>query len=138
MKPEKAEKPAESAQTDAGVGAPSVSANGVETYGSGGPQKLGGAPTGATTTPLAPSASKPKAKAEPAPPKEEEQDPPEVGVPVGAACKRAGCAAKYEGGKRDREREECSYHSGVAIFHEGSKVSWFAQSCGGSGMGKTL
>lgn len=41
------------------------------------------------------------------------------GVHIGVACKNAGCDKVYEGEKSDRE--QCVYHSGVAVFHEGMK-----------------
>lgn len=74
---------------------------------------------------LAAPRSKAAAPPKPAEPKPEEQDPLDADATLaqGAACKRSGCKATFEGGKRDREKEECNYHKGVAVFHEGSKVS---------------
>ena len=52
---------------------------------------------------------------------EVEQDP-ENGSPVeGAKCKRQGCGKSYHAGI-ERADEECIWHPGSAIFHEGSKV----------------
>lgn len=62
----------------------------------------------------------------PAPPKPEveEEDPADVDEKLseGQECKRTACSVKFAGGKRDRTQEECRYHKGSAIFHEGSKV----------------
>ncbi|VDD86800.1 unnamed protein product [Enterobius vermicularis] len=40
-------------------------------------------------------------------------------VHVGVSCKNSGCDKKYEGKQSDEE--ECLYHSGVPVFHEGMK-----------------
>ncbi len=71
--------------------------------------------------PAAPVATASKAQ-QPTAPKPEEQDPEEAQVQAGAQCKRSGCKVAFEGGSRDRSKEQCRYHKGVAIFHEGSKV----------------
>lgn len=62
-------------------------------------------------------------------PPEEEADPPAAdaagAVPDGTKCKRNGCGHTAQGtstGARCRADESCSYHPGVPIFHEGSKV----------------
>uniref|UniRef100_A0ACB8FG56 Cysteine and histidine-rich domain-containing protein 1 n=1 Tax=Sphaerodactylus townsendi TaxID=933632 RepID=A0ACB8FG56_9SAUR len=47
--------------------------------------------------------------------KEEDSDE----VKIGTLCKNAGCTKAYEG--PDSMEEECVYHSGVPIFHEGMK-----------------
>ncbi|GAA5833267.1 hypothetical protein JCM11251_005189 [Rhodosporidiobolus azoricus] len=49
----------------------------------------------------------------------EEQDDPDAKVEKGTRCKRRACGHEYDGG--DRATEECRYHPGVPIFHEGSK-----------------
>jgi len=55
----------------------------------------------------------------------EEEDPEEAqddaALASGLQCKRTSCKATHTGGKRDRMQEQCRYHKGVAIFHEGSK-----------------
>lgn len=56
-------------------------------------------------------------------PKELEQDPKDVDPTEGTVCKRSGCGKAFQGGKRVREEESCTFHRGSAIFHEGSKVS---------------
>ncbi|KAK4058918.1 hypothetical protein OIO90_000364 [Microbotryomycetes sp. JL221] len=48
-----------------------------------------------------------------------EQDDPDVPVAKGMACKRKSCNVTYDG--QERTDEECEFHAGVPIFHEGSK-----------------
>ena len=58
----------------------------------------------------------------PAPEPETEDDDPSVAVPANASCRRRGCGKKLDGPPpSSREGEECIYHSGNPIFHEGSK-----------------
>ncbi|EPQ30323.1 uncharacterized protein PFL1_01849 [Pseudozyma flocculosa PF-1] len=52
---------------------------------------------------------------------EDPQDKTDVQIPAGAKCKRSGCAFEHPGGARQRQTEECRYHRGSPIFHEGSK-----------------
>lgn len=66
-----------------------------------------------------PMAARPTATPSPAPPEEEESDPEDAVPKEGASCKRRGCGGSFKGG--DREKEECVYHPGQALFHEGSK-----------------
>ncbi|XP_055905535.1 cysteine and histidine-rich domain-containing protein morgana [Eupeodes corollae] len=40
-------------------------------------------------------------------------------IPIGTACKNRGCKYSYAGSPSDEE--ECQYHPGVPIFHEGLK-----------------
>lgn len=61
----------------------------------------------------------PRASPSPAPP-EDEDDPPDAPVPDGAGCKRRACGTTYHAGQ-DRTQEQCVYHPGQALFHEGSK-----------------
>lgn len=52
----------------------------------------------------------------------EEEDPAKAqDLASGLQCKRTGCKATHSGGIRDRSEEDCRFHKGVAIFHEGSK-----------------
>ena len=107
-----------------GLARMSVSANGVETYGA-------GATTGAAkseTQPLTKTAM--QAAVKPTAPKAEPRDPDEYDAPgriaAGCKCKRTGCGAEYSAAStssstRDRSKEQCRYHPGVAVFHEGSK-----------------
>lgn len=67
---------------------------------------------------VAVAAQPPRATPSPAPP-EEEDDEDGVVVPEGAGCKRRGCGIVFKGGAR--EGEECVYHPGMPLFHEGSK-----------------
>lgn len=42
-------------------------------------------------------------------------------IELGTKCLRKGCGKEFKG---DESRtEECQFHSGSAVFHEGSKVS---------------
>lgn len=50
----------------------------------------------------------------------EASDPEGASIPQGAVCKRVGCGQAFAGGERDRSKETCHYHKGIAIFHEGS------------------
>jgi hypothetical protein len=76
------------------------------------------------TRPLAPSvagAQQPTPSSTPKPePPEDESDDPDAEIPPSATCKRRKC-----GKSRDenvlRDEEECTYHPGVPLFHEGSK-----------------
>ncbi|KAJ3410466.1 hypothetical protein HDV05_003728, partial [Chytridiales sp. JEL 0842] len=90
---------------------PTITADGKEVYGK------PSAP--AAEAPVASKAAEPPAKPEV---KEEDlHDPVDAVVEVGTSCKRKGCKHSYEGpASKDAE---CVFHSGVPIFHEGSK-SW--------------
>ncbi|KAL2423388.1 Cysteine and histidine-rich domain-containing protein 1 [Exophiala dermatitidis] len=60
-------------------------------------------------------------KRPPEPPAEESDDPDaDADIPPGATCKRRGCG-KSRDPNVPRDEEECVYHPGVPIFHEGSK-----------------
>jgi len=49
----------------------------------------------------------------------EEEDPPGATIAIGTACLHRGCNYKYE---NDSSRtNECVYHLGIPLFHEGSK-----------------
>lgn len=41
------------------------------------------------------------------------------GIHVGVSCKNGGCEKKYEGPRSDED--QCVYHSGAPVFHEGMK-----------------
>lgn len=86
--------------------------NGRETYGTPTPP----------LPPPPPSASLPPLSAPPKPvstPYVEEQDDPDVQIEKGMRCKRKGCGVDYAG--QERAGDECAYHPGAPIFHEGSK-----------------
>lgn len=108
-KPEPVAQPVEAAP--ASSQAPSSKSGATETYGSATP---------APPLPPAPTANT-------APPKPvstayvEEQDDPDVKVEKGMTCKRKSCGKSHEGEGMSRDDEECRYHPGVPIFHEGSK-----------------
>jgi hypothetical protein len=51
---------------------------------------------------------------------EEESDEESAEIPPNATCKRRGCG-KSRDEQVSRDEEECIYHSGVPLFHEGSK-----------------
>ncbi|PBP18668.1 chord-domain-containing protein [Diplocarpon rosae] len=55
----------------------------------------------------------------PPPPPESEEDDPSLEIPKGKLCRRKTCGAQYNG--EARGDEECVFHPGVPIFHEGSK-----------------
>ncbi|KAI9796485.1 MAG: hypothetical protein M1833_006153 [Piccolia ochrophora] len=63
--------------------------------------------------------SQPSASSSPAPP-ESDSDNPSVTIKPGTTCRRRGCEATYSD-EADRDKEECVYHPGQALFHEGSK-----------------
>ncbi|PLW51530.1 hypothetical protein PCASD_00367 [Puccinia coronata f. sp. avenae] len=64
-------------------------------------------------------------KSQSSPPKPEPEDDPESIVPEGSKCKRLACGITWSGmgnckrGKLDKD--ECTYHPGTPVFHEGSK-----------------
>ncbi|KAI9032308.1 hypothetical protein DFJ74DRAFT_654035 [Hyaloraphidium curvatum] len=82
----------------------------VEVY-SAGPEPAKPAPSSVDTPPPAPADAGPK--------EEDLNDPPDAEIPSGAKCKRRGCGKEYAG--PESRAEECQFHPGVAIFHEGSK-----------------
>ena len=61
----------------------------------------------------------PSATPKPEPP-EDESDDPDAEIPLSASCKRRGCG-KSQDDQISRDEEECIYHPGVPLFHEGSK-----------------
>jgi hypothetical protein len=72
------------------------------------------------TRPLAaPQRPSPSVTPKPEPP-EEESDDPDAEILPRATCKRRGCG-KSRDDKIPRDEEECIYHPGVPLFHEGSK-----------------
>ncbi|PWN25990.1 chord-domain-containing protein [Jaminaea rosea] len=102
---------------------PKVDQNGKEVYGNG---------AAASSSMSASSSKTPASKsaaAAPAPPKPsapqpyvEPRDPEGATIPVGSICKRPGCGAKYDDTTpRDPAKEQCKYHKGAPLFHEGTK-----------------
>ncbi|KAL4866458.1 hypothetical protein BDV12DRAFT_172823 [Aspergillus spectabilis] len=53
-------------------------------------------------------------------PEEPESDDPELAIPANSTCRRKGCGASYNPDV-SREDENCVYHPGAPVFHEGSK-----------------
>ncbi|KAI1006825.1 hypothetical protein K3495_g1389 [Podosphaera aphanis] len=67
-----------------------------------------------------PISTVPQATATPPPaPQESEDDDPQLELPVGKICRRRACGTQFDGGAR--RDEQCVFHPGVPIFHEGSK-----------------
>ncbi|KAJ1826901.1 hypothetical protein LPJ56_001946 [Coemansia sp. RSA 2599] len=50
-----------------------------------------------------------------------DEDPEGVEIPAGAKCKRNGCDAAYVSGEESCQDEQCQFHPGKALFHEGNK-----------------
>jgi len=79
----------------------------------------GAAPPPSISTPAVP----------PPAPKVEVPDAPDAVIPLGAKCLHLTCNATFQG---DHSRaEECRYHSGSPLFHEGSK-GWTCCQKGGT------
>ncbi|CAG8621755.1 11568_t:CDS:2 [Funneliformis caledonium] len=90
--------------------------DGVEIYDSG-PKIPYAQPTPQTVT------EKPKPKPSPIE-KEPEEDDLSIPVAPGTVCKRSSCGKKYVDDATSRDlgsEDECVYHPGTPIFHEGSK-----------------
>lgn len=91
---------------------PVIDANGVEVYGT--PKQTIAAET---------FVPKP-VDAKPAPKEEELHDPADAHIAEGTKCKRNACGKTWDG--EHSRTEECVFHPGQAIFHEGSKVGFGA------------
>ncbi|MCJ1358328.1 MAG: hypothetical protein MMC33_008327 [Icmadophila ericetorum] len=76
---------------------------------------------GATTT--LPSRPQSRAPSPPPPTPESDTDDPSLEIPPNTTCRRRGCgiSSPAKPTSSSREGEECIYHSGHPIFHEGSK-----------------
>jgi CHORD len=74
----------------------------------------------ATTASAAPIPTPTSNTAAAAPPPEPESDDPSLSIPANATCRRKGCNATYSPDV-SRDDEECTYHPGQPVFHEGSK-----------------
>ncbi|KAJ3299349.1 hypothetical protein HK104_009201 [Borealophlyctis nickersoniae] len=89
--------------------APTATSDGVEVYG-----------TSTSTPPTPVTAFTPKpASSEPEVKEETLHDPADASIEVGTKCRRKGCGKEYTG--EESRSEECVFHSGSAVFHEGSK-----------------
>jgi hypothetical protein len=96
-----------SASSNESMPAPSmIKSNGTEIYG-----------TPTPVTPVPAIASQPKQKPEIR--EEDLNDPADAVIIMNASCKRKACKATYNG--PESSQEECVFHSGTPIFHEGSK-----------------
>lgn len=68
-----------------------------------------------------PSLAAPPVVSPPAPPQSDSDDP-SIPVPLNTNCRRRGCNTSSSAeSPLSRDDEECIYHSGQALFHEGSK-----------------
>jgi len=52
---------------------------------------------------------------------ESDSDDPSTPIPAKASCKRRACGKSYDPTNTPRADEECVYHPGSPLFHEGSK-----------------
>ncbi|MCJ1418899.1 hypothetical protein MMC32_005250 [Xylographa parallela] len=81
--------------------------------------------TTTTSESLAPRAPQPTPQSVPeqAPPEpESEEDDPSLPIPPNTTCRRRGCgASSLSSTSSSREDEQCVFHPGHPIFHEGSK-----------------
>ncbi|KAL8730248.1 MAG: hypothetical protein Q9181_004732 [Wetmoreana brouardii] len=70
-----------------------------------------------------PQAPQQTASTPPPPPPESESDDPSIAIPPNKTCRRRGCntISSTDTGSSTRDGEECVYHPGQALFHEGSK-----------------
>ncbi|KAJ2161914.1 hypothetical protein GGF46_001105 [Coemansia sp. RSA 552] len=50
-----------------------------------------------------------------------DEDPAGVEVAQGTHCKRSGCDAVYKSEEQSRGPDQCQFHPGTALFHEGNK-----------------
>ncbi|KAL9030787.1 MAG: hypothetical protein Q9196_001110 [Gyalolechia fulgens] len=79
--------------------------------------------SGTDNVPRKPQAPQETAAATPPPPPESESDDPSLDIPANKRCRRRGCNAVSSAhtASSTREGEECAFHSGQPLFHEGSK-----------------
>ncbi|KAJ1840858.1 hypothetical protein LPJ73_006304 [Coemansia sp. RSA 2703] len=50
-----------------------------------------------------------------------DEDPEGISVPIGTQCKRNGCNATYASEEESHQNNQCQFHPGKALFHEGNK-----------------
>ncbi|MBW0511323.1 hypothetical protein O181_051038 [Austropuccinia psidii MF-1] len=106
-----------------------VGLNGKETYAQGGvaiPKSSAPNSTHQTTSDVfQPIHTQDVPKLQPPPPKLDPEDDENSIVPVGSRCKRLACCQIWSGSENSKRgelnKEECLYHPGTPIFHEGSK-----------------
>ena len=90
------------------------------------PQKSVPTPNGAqerASIPRLPRVPQPASSVTIPPPPESESDDASLPVPPDTTCRRRGCnvTSAAESTSAGRDKEECNYHPGQALFHEGSK-----------------
>ena len=83
------------------------------------------APTPSATPPPTESSRAPVAAPQniptpPPPEPESDEDDESVAIPDGRICRRRACGKSYKAGS-NRDEEQCTYHPGAPLFHEGSK-----------------
>lgn len=73
--------------------------------------------------PRVPRLPQPAAPAKAPPPPDSESDDASLSVPPNTTCRRRGCneVSAVKPSSQERDSEECIYHPGQALFHEGSK-----------------
>lgn len=99
---------------------PSITQNGIEVYGTPTTTAIASPPP-ATAAPAKQTDAKPEVK------EEELKDAPDAVIEINTRCKRPGCNAVYK--DESMKQDECVFHSGAPIFHEGSKVGSFRFHC---------
>lgn len=70
-----------------------------------------------------PIAAQPVTSNPPAPAPESDSDDPSIPIPSNTTCRRRGCntSSSSKADVSSRENEECVFHPGQALFHEGTK-----------------
>ncbi|CAO1634776.1 unnamed protein product [Parajaminaea phylloscopi] len=111
---EKRKQPEKSAAEKAGAAAAAEAAVKGASAGAVSHQPASQAPSSMPPPPRPPQPEEPYVYVEPS-------DPSTAVIAEGSPCKRPGCGATFAGGERDAAKEDCHYHKGVPIFHEGSK-----------------
>ena len=79
------------------------------------------AENGTAVPPRVPQAPQPSAPAPVPPEPESDSDDPSLPISLNTTCRRRGCNATSSSDSASREGEECVYHPGHPLFHEGSK-----------------
>ncbi|KAJ2822502.1 hypothetical protein GGI24_003928 [Coemansia furcata] len=77
------------------------------------------APASSTATPVEAVKAVPEQRA--AEPEPIDEDPEGVAIVQGATCKRNGCQTAYASESVSHAPEQCRFHPGMALFHEGNK-----------------
>ncbi|MCJ1292895.1 hypothetical protein MMC34_004448 [Xylographa carneopallida] len=80
------------------------------------------APTGESSAPRVPQATPQSVPEQALPEPESEEDDPSLPIPPNTTCRRRGCGvSSLSSTLSSREGEQCIFHPGHPIFHEGSK-----------------